>query len=148
MDTVTDPVTLFGAHWFLGDLYHYESIGFHLGVPLSNYLGWFFTIASIVFVNQRIHDWLSQHEDTPPHGLDLPLKPFWSLGSCIGNFGFLISVTVYLMGVDSVPDDAPLGAMFRSGLIQFAIFLAAVLILARRALRRGSESPDGVPAAA
>jgi len=137
MDTVTDPVTLYGAHWFLGDLYHYEANGFHFGVPLSNYLGWLFTMACIVFVNQRLQAWLSNHEAAPPRGLALPLKPFWSLGSCIGNFAFLISVTVYLTGLDSIPEGAPLGAILSFGLAQLALFLVVVAVLTRWALQRG-----------
>jgi hypothetical protein len=59
------------------------------------------------------------------------------LGSCIGNFAFLISVTVYLTGLDSIPEGAPLGAILSFGLAQLALFLVVVAVLTRWALQRG-----------
>lgn len=49
VDMVVDPVSLFGAKWFLGDLYHYPEPGFYFGVPFSNFLGWAFTGLVITF---------------------------------------------------------------------------------------------------
>lgn len=59
LDTTIDPITLQGDSWFLGDIYYYPDGGVHFGVPISNYLGWFFvglttlilyTIAELLFL--------------------------------------------------------------------------------------------------
>jgi putative membrane protein len=43
IDMITDPITLQGKKWFLGELYYYPNGGSHFGVPVSNYFGWAFT---------------------------------------------------------------------------------------------------------
>ena len=41
LDMLVDPVALRGDEWFLGRVYCYPEGGSHLGVPWSNYAGWF-----------------------------------------------------------------------------------------------------------
>jgi len=43
LDIMIDPVANLGHLWFLGSIYYYPNGGQHFGVPISNYLGWFFT---------------------------------------------------------------------------------------------------------
>jgi putative membrane protein len=132
VDLVIDPVTLLGRYWFLGDLYHYHSDGEHLGIPLTNYVGWLFTAALIVLVNQRIDVMLSA-SDVPARGFPLPMKPFWAVGTIIGNFCFMIIVTLYLLFNDDVPSSEPVGRILLSGLLLSAAFVAmASYVLGRK----------------
>jgi putative membrane protein len=50
LDVVIDPVTLQGSKWFLGDIYYYPNGGQHFGVPISNYVGWFFVAVTALLV--------------------------------------------------------------------------------------------------
>jgi putative membrane protein len=122
VDLVIDPVSLLGQYWFLGDVYHYTAGGEHFGVPLTNYVGWLFTAALIVFVNQRASA-LLEAGGVAARGFRLPAKPLWALGTIIGNFAFMITVTLYLIGSDSVPSDEPLAGILVSGLALTAGFV-------------------------
>ena len=46
VDLVVDPLSVRGDRWFLGKLFWYDPPGPHFGVPISNYLGWFFIAAT------------------------------------------------------------------------------------------------------
>ena len=48
IDLVVDPLSVRGERWFLGKLFWYDPPGPHFGVPISNYLGWFFIAAIAV----------------------------------------------------------------------------------------------------
>jgi len=54
LDIIIDPVALQGDRWFLGKIYGYRESGAHFGVPLSNYIGWWFVSALMIFTLQRI----------------------------------------------------------------------------------------------
>ena len=45
VDMVVDPLSVLGDRWFLGKIFWYDPPGPHFGVPISNYLGWFFVAA-------------------------------------------------------------------------------------------------------
>lgn len=134
MDTVIDPLTLVGHHWFLGDLYHYDPPGVHFGVPLGNYGGWLVTIGAIVAANQLLDQWLVRLGVPRARGPVLPLESFWGIGCCAGVFGFMLVVNVVLLVRGGVP--APLGEILLSGLLSFGLFLAVVVAMIRRGLRR------------
>jgi len=128
-DTVIDPVAHLGEYWFLGDLYTYKTAGQHFEVPLSNYGGWLLTSLCIVLVNQRFDDLLRA---VPARGFSLPAKPLWAVGAVLGNFGFILGVTVYLMSSDGVPASEDVGAILASGLALSGLFaLFAALMIAR-----------------
>jgi uncharacterized membrane protein len=148
-DTVTDPVAHLGRYWFLGDLYAYRSSGFHFGVPLSNYAGWFVTSACIVAVNQRFDAWLRRREGRPPRGLPLPGRPLWAVASLLGNCAFMLGVTVHLMASGRVPPAVPLGWLLASGTALTALFAGFAAAMIRRGLAREVPvpSPPGVPSA-
>ncbi len=133
-DMVIDPVAHLGRYWFLGDLYTYEGQGIHFDVPLSNYAGWFFTSLLIVFVNQRFDVWLSSARALPARGFYLPFKPLWAVGSLVGNYAFMIGVTLYLIGSDTVPASEPVGQILLSGLALSGLLLVFVLAMVRRGL--------------
>ena len=140
VDLVIDPVSLLGQYWFLGDLYHYHADGEHFGVPLTNYAGWLFTSLLIVLVNQRI-DPLLDARGVAAHGFHLPMKPFWALGTIVGNFVFMIAVTLYLMGSDSVPSDEPIAGILVSGLLFSAAFVIFAGIMIGRSNRESALTP-------
>lgn len=138
VDLVIDPVSLLGQYWFLGDLYHYHADGAHFDVPLSNYAGWLFTSALIGFVNQRAGGVLDAI-GVAARGFSLPAKPFWALGTIIGNFGFMFVVTLYLMGSDSVPAGEPISGVLVSGLLFSAAFVVFAGTMIGRGLRRSDQ---------
>jgi putative membrane protein len=141
VDTVIDPVAHLGRYWFLGDLYAYSDGGVHFDVPLSNYAGWLFTSALIVFVNQRFDGWLSSRERTSERGFFLPFKPLWAIGSVLGNFAFMLGVTVYLIGADDVPSSVPVEGVLASGLALSCAFAVFAAFMIRRGLARPSLEP-------
>jgi uncharacterized membrane protein len=132
MDVVIDPITLLGKHWFLGDLYHYDPPGAHFGVPLTNYGGWLITIGSIVLANQLTERVLRRAGVTLRRGPVLPLEPLWGIGTCAGNFLFMLSINVLLLARGTVPAEAALTGMLASGVTAFALFLGVVTLMIRR----------------
>lgn len=138
LDLVTDPVAHLGEYWFLGDLYRYHVDGLHLHIPLSNYLGWLFTSVCIVFVNQRFDVWLRSREGAPK-GSWLPFRPLWAVGNCVGNFVFMIGISLSLFAVAEIPKDAHLGAVLTSGLLISGAFVVFSGWRLRIGVLRGSR---------
>jgi putative membrane protein len=54
VDLVVDPVSLHGNQWFLGDMYHWESAKGYLGVPLTNFLGWYLAAAIVLWIDEAL----------------------------------------------------------------------------------------------
>jgi uncharacterized membrane protein len=58
IDFVMDPLSVLGDRWFLGKIFWYDPPGPHFGVPISNYLGWYFvaavTVALFQFLDARL----------------------------------------------------------------------------------------------
>lgn len=54
LDIMIDPVSNLGERWFLGSIYYYPTGGWHFGVPISNYIGWFFVAWVVISLFQRI----------------------------------------------------------------------------------------------
>jgi putative membrane protein len=54
VDMVVDPVSLHGGDWFLGDMYRWETAKGYLGVPLTNFLGWYFVAWLVFFVDEAL----------------------------------------------------------------------------------------------
>lgn len=59
VDMVVDPLSVLGQRWFLGRIFWYDPPGPHFGVPISNYLGWYFVAAIAVAIFQRLDAWLN-----------------------------------------------------------------------------------------
>lgn len=140
LDTVVDPVTHLGRYWMLGDIYHYERPGWHFDVPLSNYLGWLFTCFVIVAVNQRADRWLAPRAAAATARNRLPLQPFWSLGTIVGNMIFMLVVTLQLMRTPAVPPQTPLPALLASGTALTAAFVAFCVLMVRRGFARAATA--------
>ncbi len=52
IDLVVDPLSVLGDRWFLGRIFWYDPPGPHFGVPISNYLGWYFVAAITIAIFQ------------------------------------------------------------------------------------------------
>ncbi len=52
VDLVVDPVSLHGRDWFLGDMYHWQNASGYLGVPLWNFVGWYFATFLVLYVDE------------------------------------------------------------------------------------------------
>ncbi len=141
MDTVIDPMTLIGHHWFLGDLYHYDPPGPHFGVPISNYGGWLVTIGGIVLANQMIDRLLARLGVRLSRGPALPLESFWGIGCCVGVFAFIVGVNVVLLAKGTLPAEIPLSQILLSGMISFALFLAFIVVMVRRGFTQSGPDP-------
>ena len=50
IDWVVDPLSVLGDRWFLGKIFWYDPPGPHFGVPISNYLGWYFVAALTIAI--------------------------------------------------------------------------------------------------
>jgi len=141
LDTIVDPVTHLGRYWMLGDLYHYESPGLHFDVPFANYLGWLFTCLVIVGVNQVADRWLAPGREPSPPRNRLPMQPFWSLGTIVGDMVFMLVVTLQLMRNPAVPPGTPLGALLASGALLTAAFVVFAVVMIRRGFARPLVAP-------
>lgn len=138
MDTVIDPVTLLGRHWFLGDLYHYDPPGPHFGVPLTNYGGWLITVGTIVFANQMLDRLLAGAGVARSRGPTLPLEPFWGIACCAGVFGFILTLNLLLLVKGTPSPSAPVGEIFLSGITSFGLFLIFVVVMIRGGFTRSA----------
>jgi uncharacterized membrane protein len=65
VDVVVDPLSVRGDRWFLGKIFWYDPPGPHFGVPISNYLGWFFVAAITIAIFQLLDRWLNRGADKP-----------------------------------------------------------------------------------
>jgi uncharacterized membrane protein len=65
IDLVVDPLSVRGERWFLGKIFWYDPPGPHFGVPISNYLGWFFVAAVTVAIFQTLDARLNRGRDKP-----------------------------------------------------------------------------------
>jgi uncharacterized membrane protein len=146
MDTVIDPLTLIGAHWFLGDLYHYDPPGPHFGVPLINYGGWLLTIGAIGITNQMLDRMQVRRGRQLVRGPALPLQELWGLGCCCGVFIFMLTINVWLLVRHAAPADVPVGQILVSGLLSFTLFVVFIAILTRSRPAPAPRLADAVDA--
>ncbi len=65
VDMVVDPLSVLGDRWFLGKIFWYDPPGPHFGVPISNYLGWFFVAAIGIAIFQLLDAWLNRGARKP-----------------------------------------------------------------------------------
>lgn len=93
IDLVIDPLSVLGDRWFLGKIFWYDPPGPHFGVPISNYLGWFFVAAISVALFQFLDARIS-HGKGKPAGVIVRLPLRWLLGPglYLGIVGFGITM--------------------------------------------------------
>lgn len=65
VDMVVDPLSVLGDRWFLGKIFWYDPPGPDFGVPISNYLGWFFVAAIGIAIFQLLDTWLNRGARKP-----------------------------------------------------------------------------------
>ncbi|HYK64814.1 MAG TPA: carotenoid biosynthesis protein, partial [Patescibacteria group bacterium] len=65
VDMVVDPLSVLGDRWFLGKIFWYDPPGPHFGVPISNYLGWFFVAAITIAIFQWLDAALNRGASRP-----------------------------------------------------------------------------------
>jgi putative membrane protein len=92
VDLVVDPLSVLGDRWFLGRIFWYDPPGVHFGVPISNYLGWFFVAAITIALFQTLDRWLNRGGGGQPRGL-VPSIPSRAL------LGPLLYVGVVTFGI-------------------------------------------------
>ena len=98
IDFVVDPLSVLGERWFLGKIHWYDPPGPHFGVPISNYLGWYFTAAItiliFVFLDARM-----RHDSGKPAGLmlNIPSRALLGPGLYAGIVLFGISM-LFIIG--------------------------------------------------
>ena len=93
LDIIIDPVALQGDKWFLGRIYGYRESGYHFGVPLSNYIGWFFVSLVMIFILQRLTVSISGQDRRPPAGVgSFP-------GSSLVPLGLYVSVIIFNIAI-------------------------------------------------
>lgn len=133
VDMIVDPLSVLGRRWFLGHLFWYDPPGPHFGVPISNYLGWFFVAALAVAIFQRLDAWCSGWlgAKTKPLGVWPGLPMRWMLGP--GLYAGIVSfalVTLFRIGAANIA---------WAGIFIYLPFLAMALnILTRPELRPGA----------
>lgn len=93
VDMVVDPLSVLGNRWFLGRIFWYDPPGPHFGVPISNYLGWFFVAVIAIAIFQWIDSWLNRGR-AKPFGAAPRLPSRAALGPLlyIGIVGFGITM--------------------------------------------------------
>jgi putative membrane protein len=129
LDIIIDPVSLQGNRWFLGQIYGYREQGYHFGVPLSNYLGWWLVSAAMIFALQRLAA-SGKATDKPPAG--------------VGNFPFstllgpilYLSVLCFNLTMAMVIGEMTIAV---TGLFIVVLPLALVVTLALRRVNRYSK---------
>jgi uncharacterized membrane protein len=65
VDMVVDPLSVRGDRWFLGKIFWYDPPGPHFGVPITNYLGWFFVAVITIAIFQLLDGWLNRGAAKP-----------------------------------------------------------------------------------
>jgi uncharacterized membrane protein len=65
IDLVVDPLAVLGDRWFLGKVFWYDPPGPHFGVPISNYLGWYFVAAITIAIFQWVDAALNRGSGRP-----------------------------------------------------------------------------------
>lgn len=148
-DFAIDPITHLGEYWFLGKIYMYVpgdygwlapvyqhlTPAWHFDVPIGNYVGWFITCFTIVFVNQWIDAWLINQGFPHKPAFSLPHLPLMSLFYFIGNFIFILLVNIYLFFNPAVPADAQIGLILVNTIGFILLFVAFNVFVIRKKLQ-------------
>jgi uncharacterized membrane protein len=87
IDMSVDPLSVLGDKWFLGRIFWYDPAGPHFGVPISNYLGWYFVAAVTIPIFVLLDHALNRGAEKP-HGL-VPAMPSRALFGPALYFGIM-----------------------------------------------------------
>ncbi len=104
LDIIVDPVALQGRRWFLGQIYGYNEVGTHFGVPFSNYAGWLLTSFALVAAFQLVDR--RQETETPRGIVKLPFRsllgPVLYLSVLLFNWGVTLWIGEKLMAMTGI----------------------------------------------
>ena len=102
IDMVADPLSVLGQRWFLGRIFWYDPAGPYFGVPISNYLGWYFVAAVSVAIFQWLDRRLNRGGVRPPGAMPTALsRALWGPGLYAGIVGFAI-VMLFRIGAPEI----------------------------------------------
>jgi uncharacterized membrane protein len=102
VDMVVDPLSVRGDQWFLGKLFWYDPPGPYFGVPISNYLGWFFVAAIAVALFQMLDGWLNRGTNRPAGALPaFPSRSLLGPGLYVGIVSFGITM-LFVIGAPEI----------------------------------------------
>ena len=102
IDMVADPLSVLGDRWFLGRIFWYDPPGPHFGVPISNYLGWYFVAAVSVAIFQWLDRRLNRGGAKPLGAAPAaPSRALWGPGLYAGIVGFAI-VMLFRVGAAEI----------------------------------------------
>jgi uncharacterized membrane protein len=101
VDLVVDPLSVSGNRWFLGKIFWYDPPGPHFGVPISNYLGWYFVAAISIAIFQQFDWWLNRGAGKPKGAVpSLPSRAL--LGPLL--YGGIVCFGITMLFVVRVPE--------------------------------------------
>ena len=129
LDIIIDPVALQGERWFLGKIYSYRETGYHFGIPLSNYSGWFIVSLVMIFLLQRIAVSAGKRA-VPPAGVR------YFPGSCLLPVCLYLAVIVFNLTMALVIKEMTIAM---TGIFIALLPSVIVLLLAIRRLNRYSR---------
>jgi uncharacterized membrane protein len=102
IDWVVDPLSVLGDRWFLGKIFWYDPAGPHFGVPISNYLGWYF-VAAVTIATFVALDSVLNRGDRKPYGANVGFPSRALLGPALylGIVCFGITM-LFRIGADGI----------------------------------------------
>jgi putative membrane protein len=102
IDLALDPLCVLGDRWFLGRIFWYDPPGPHFGVPISNYLGWFFVAAVSVALFQFLDARLASGKRKPWGVMpNLPMRWLLGPGLYAGIVAFAITM-LFRVGASTI----------------------------------------------
>lgn len=134
LDIIIDPVSLQGRRWFLGQIYGYREQGYHFGVPLSNYLGWWLVSAAMIFALQRLVAAGAPPKEPPVGVVNFPFKALLGPALYLSVLGFNLTMALII------------GEMTIAVTGLFIVFLPLVLVLTLACRRVNRYSKDELAA--
>ncbi|MFZ1890285.1 MAG: carotenoid biosynthesis protein [Candidatus Binataceae bacterium] len=93
IDMIVDPLSVRGSQWFLGKIFWYDPPGPHFGVPISNYLGWYFVAAVTIPIFLLLDATLNRGAIKPTGVIEsLPSRVLLGPALYLGIVGFGITM--------------------------------------------------------
>ncbi|HUO03693.1 MAG TPA: carotenoid biosynthesis protein [Candidatus Binataceae bacterium] len=93
IDWVADPLSVQGEKWFLGKIFWYDPPGPHFGVPISNYLGWYFVAAITIAIFQRLDAAINRGAGKPVGAMPaIPSRALLGPALYVGMVAFAITM--------------------------------------------------------
>ncbi len=102
VDMVVDPLSVRGDRWFLGKIFWYDPPGPYFGVPITNYLGWFFVAVITVALFQLLDGWLNRGVAKPIGAVPAaPSRALLGPALYVGIVGFGIAM-LFIIGAREI----------------------------------------------